>query len=336
MNMTHAISMIENAERILITTHVRPDADAIGSVVALQQMLDGSPKRKGADGACQILLLGEPGQSYRFLLQQPFWLLDRDIRAQDIENNRLDEFDLIIVLDTCSVNQLPGVGEYLLGRDHGVMVIDHHISGDRIGQCRLIDAETCAAGEIIFQLARQAGWRLNHSVASALFVAIAADTGWFRFENASARAYAVAAQLVEAGAQPDRLYHLLYENFPPQRARLLAAALAGIELHCDGRFAVMQITCDMLRRTGAQRSHIENIVNECHQIGSVIAAVLLVEQDDGTTRCSLRSRADIDVNAIARQFGGGGHARAAGATLAEPLGQATEKLIAAFTAAMPA
>ena len=116
--------------------------------------------------------------------------------------------------------------------------------------------------------------------------------------------------------QPHLIYQKLFQQFPPARVKLLALTLQTLELFCDDRLSVMHITSEMLKITGAKRSHIENIVNESQQIASVAVSVLLVEQNDNTTRVSFRSRGEFDVNVIARQFDGGGHASAAGATVA--------------------
>ena len=330
MNFANAKTMIANARRVLITTHVRPDPDALGSTIALKGLISSACP----DSTVDVLLLSEPGDHYMFLLDSPVWLLGRDITAEEISTGRLDEFDLVIVVDTCAVRQLPGVGEYLQTRSGNVLIIDHHLAADDLGSCRLTDTNACAAGEIVLRLAQHAHWQLSETIAQALFVAIAADTGWFRFENASADCYRLTADLVAAGAKPNYLYHALFQNFPPARIQLIGRVIQTMQLICENRLAVMQITRAMLQETGALRSHIENIVNECQQIGSVELALLMVEQDDGTTRCSLRSRADIDVNAIAQRFGGGGHARASGLSLEEPLPQASEKLIPALKAAL--
>jgi len=305
MNFEKALSLIETAQRVLITSHVRPDGDAVGSAAALQEMIVAAARKQDRACECQLLLMSKLGANYRFLLSEPAWVMGQDLTAEDIKVGRLDEFDLIIVVDTCVARQLAELGPYLQKRSQPVLVIDHHLARDKIACCYLIDTNASAAGEIVFGLAQHANWPLSESVASALFVAIATDTGWFRFENASAKSYSIAAGLIEAGARPNRLYQMLFQNFPPERVRLIARTLETLELYCDNRLAIMHITCAMLRQTGGRRGHIENIINECQQIGSLVVWVLLVEQDDGTTRVSLRSRSGIDVNAIAGKFGAG-------------------------------
>ena len=309
-----AIAKLNGARRILLTSHVRPDGDAIGCLVGLREMLEA-----GQPGRTQVLLLSEPGDQYVFLLEKPYWVLGRDVTEEQVKAGRLEEFDAILVVDTSAVRQLPGIGDYIRQRHRGVVVIDHHKGNEPIGEVRVIDTGAGAAGELVYELGRRAGWQVNRVAAAAIFVAISTDTGWFRFENCAPRTLKIAGELVAAGAQPDELYHQLFQNFPPARAKLVAEALASLELFADDRLAVMQITNETMQRLGAKRSHIENIVNEPAQIGSVLVTILLVEEKDGNTRVSLRSRAVVDVNELAQRFGGGGHARAAGLTRSEPL-----------------
>jgi len=334
--------LIDEAEKILITSHVRPDGDAIGSIAALKGLIEHNDAANKRSRKINCLLLSSAGSVYNFLIPQHCLYMDRDITAMQIAAGKLDEFDLIVVVDTGSTRQLPGLGDYLQKRsgkakDTGlaVLVIDHHLVSDSIGSARVVDEQAGATGQIIFELSAEAGWSLNRQTAEALFVSIADDTGWFRFENCSARVLAIAGELVKAGARPDKLYQRLYHNDSPARLRLRARAMDTLELHCNGRLAVMHISNEMLAACGAQRSDIENIVNEPQSISSVVSAILLIEQDDGGTRCSLRSKDIIDVNAIARQFGGGGHARAAGLTVPDNLATTKEKLVSIISEQLP-
>lgn len=332
-DFTDAIAQIRAAQCVLITTHVRPDGDAVGSVCALDHVITAAAALENRPCTTQLLFLSSVPQQYRFMLPRSPWVLGEDIAPAEISAGRLDDFDLIIVADTSAERQLLGISDYLKQR-RGVLVVDHHLAGDGIGTSRIVDTQAAAAGQIVFELCRAAGWCLDGPAAAALFVAITTDTGWFHFQNASAAALGIAGELIAAGAQPDRLYRQLFQNFPPQRLHLRGGTLQSLELHCDDRLALMQITNAMLSQTGADRSHIENIVNEPMEIGSLEAAVLLVEQDDGSTRCSLRSRELVDVNEVAGSLGGGGHARAAGLTLELPISQARDKILGAMTQAL--
>jgi bifunctional oligoribonuclease and PAP phosphatase NrnA len=329
-----AIELIESAGRILVTTHIRPDGDAIGCLAAMKAVLESLPSPDGSGRRVQSLFLSPVGDIYRFLVPSDAWFLGEQIKSERIQAGCLDDFDLAIVCDTSARRQLDCVFDALQKRTKPVLVIDHHLSGDGLGQCRLIDTAAAAAGEIVYELCDRAGWPIHPTAAEALFTAITTDTGWFHFENTTPRALRIAAELIEAGLKPDQLYQRLFMQDPPERLQLLALALQTLELHCDGKLALMHITKAMLQRAGAKHWQIENIVNEPMRIGTTLVSILMVEQEDGDTRCSFRSKAVVDVNAVAATFGGGGHARAAGAILNMPLDQARQNLIPALQNAL--
>ena len=198
---------------------------------------------------------------------------------------------------------------------------------------------SAACGMVVLELLRAAGWRLTPSIAEALFVAAATDTGWFQFVNTNSGVYRQCADLIDAGARPAALYARLYQDFPYSRFRLMVAMLNSLELHFDGRFALQCIRRSDFERTGSRYEDTENLINECHRIGKVVASALLVETEDGRIRCSLRSRTSthltpggaIDVGRIAAKYGGGGHKMAAGTFLPGPIEQAAERILAEFT-----
>ncbi len=357
MDFTQAISLIKQAKNILLTTHIRPDGDAIGSLIALEQVINRQAQQENKTCHTTILTLSKIPDIYSFLLtppniatnptetlpahpqRPPATITGKDIAAEMVQTGQLDKYDLIIIADTSAARQLPNIGDYLIKRTqqaqqtdtNHVLVLDHHLSGDNIGSCRIIDTRAAANGEIVYQLCQAANWKLSTRAAQALFTAISTDTGWFRFENTTAQTLNIASQLTQAGAKPHVLYQKLYQNDPPQRLALLALTLQTLELHCDNRLAIMHITKEMLKQTGADYEHIENIVNTPQSIATVIAVALLVEQKDGTTRCSFRSKTPVDVNQVAARFNGGGHARAAGATLNVPLLQAKKQIMQALS-----
>lgn len=332
-----AKTMIEAANTILLTTHVRPDGDAVGSLMALKRAIQqlstqrhGQGGSQGTEASCprvDVLWLSPVPSAYEFLVDEPTLLFGREITEADVNAGRLDEYDLVIVADTAATRQLPGIADVLKGRSQGVLVFDHHLSSDGIGHCSVVDTSASAAGQLVYGFLKWAGWAMDESSAEALFVAVGTDTGWFRFENCSAGAFGMAGELVALGARPDRLYRRLFQQFPPARLRLLARVLDSLELFCDEQVAVLQVTQAMLRETNAEQSLLENMVNETQQIGSVVVSLLFVEQGKAKTRVSFRSIHSIDVNELARCFDGGGHARAAGATLHESLAEAKRQVL---------
>ena len=215
------------------------------------------------------------------------------------------------------------------------LAIDHHISGDPIGTCQVIDTNACAAGEIVYKLCRAGDWPMDRRALEAVFVAICTDTGWFRFQNTNADSFGITAELLRGGVAVDNIYGRLFQNHQPAKVLLMSQALQSLKLLCDGKLAIMTITNKDMEKCGADRSHIENIVNEPMQIGTIEVSVMCVEMEEpGKTRFSLRSKNDIDVNAIANTMGGGGHARAAGLTIYEPIDQAKDIVIKAISQAL--
>ena len=331
-----AIEMVRKAKNILVTSHTRPDGDAIGSIISLSRSIKAQAKLDDRDCVVQPLLLSYAGESYKFLLDNSVKIIGENTDESYLSSDNLNNFDLIIVVDTRARRQMPIIGDYLVERTSTgkpVLVLDHHLSGDDIGTCQIVDTDAGAAGEIVYNLCRAADWPMDREALEAVFVAICTDTGWFKFQNTKADSFLIASELVSGGVEVDKMYRDLFMKHEPAKLALMTEALQTLELRCDGKFAVMTITNRMMEKCGANRSHIENIVNEPMQIGSVEVSMMSVEmEEEGKTRFSLRSKEYVDVNAIANTLGGGGHARAAGVTILKPLTEAKKEIIKAVEA----
>jgi phosphoesterase RecJ-like protein len=329
-----AIELINKSRRVLLTTHIRPDGDACGCIAAISETLSTLGKN------VKILLLSELPAWYEFLFEQ-----EPEIFS---EKTKIDS-DLIVIVDTDTYNQLPEFDKYLKHQKaevrrqrsenrgqksevgsqippssviyplSSVLVIDHHATSDNIGDVRLMDNSAAATALIVFDLLKYAGWPITKKIAEALFVAVSTDTGWFQFDNTDSRVLRVCAGLIDAGAHPSRMYRDLYQNFSPQRFKLMTAMLNTLELHLSGRFATQHLSQADFKRTGAKYGDTENLVDECRRISGVEATALFVELADGRVKVSLRSRGAIDVCKIAAKFGGGGHKMAAGVHLPGPI-----------------
>ncbi len=325
VDFRRAIELIDKSGSVLLTTHTKPDGDACGCVAALSEALRALGKK------VQSLMLTEVPQWYEFLFGEKASVFGEDVTAEQILQGRLGECDLILIVDADSYSQLGDFEQYLkqnntrYGRRHKpVLVIDHHATSDGVGDVQLVDSSAAATGLIVLDLIKHAGWAVTERMAEALFAAIATDTGWFQFSNTDSRVYAACAELTDAGAKPTQVYEKLYHNFSHARFRLMLAMLDTLELHFDGQFAVQHILQRDFERTGTTYADTENLINECHRIGTVKASALFVELKDGRIRCSLRSRGGVDVSKIAEKFGGGGHKSAAGAYLPGPLQNAKQ------------
>ncbi len=316
-----AVDLIEKSGGVLVTTHTKPDGDACGCVAVLCDALAALGKE------AQPLMLSDVPGWYEFVFADKVPVLGRDVTVEQLAGGKLGEFDLIMVADTDSFSQLGDFEKYLKGNDKAVLVIDHHITSDGVGDVKIADSSAAATGLIVFELAKYAGWGITERMAQALFVAIATDTGWFQFSNTDSRVYNTCGQLIEAGAKPTEIYEKLYHNFSYARFRLMLAMLETLELHFDGQFASQHILRRDFERTGAAYEDTENLINECHRIGTLEAWALFVELKDGRIRCSLRSKGAVDVSKIAQKFGGGGHKVAAGTYLPGPLEDAKRLIL---------
>ncbi len=324
-----AVELIGKSENILITTHTKPDGDACGCVAAMCEALRALGKK------VQPLMLSPVPEWYAFLFMGlarstcggKVPVLGENVQLEELIAGRLGRFDLIVIADTNSVSQLPEFDKYLKQNSAPVLVIDHHETSDGLGNVEVIDRDAAAAGLIVLDLFKHAGWTLTESAAQAIFVAVATDTGWFQFSNTDSRTLRACAELIEAGARPSQIHATLYQNFSHARFKLMVAMLDSLELHLNGRYATMQITQQDFARTGAAYHDTENLINESHRIGTVRASALFIELKDGRIRCSLRSRGGPDVSQIAAKFSGGGHTMAAGTFLPGPLDNAKQLIL---------
>jgi phosphoesterase RecJ-like protein len=321
----NAVDLINKSNNILITTHTRPDGDACGCVAAMCEALAAIGKK------VTPLLISPVPQWYEFLFTEKPAVLDEDIKFDELTAGRFGRFDLILIVDTNSRSQLPKFSYYLKQKNAPVLVFDHHETSDNLGDVELIDRDAAATGMIVLDLLKHASWPLTGNIAESLFVAIATDTGWFRFSNTNSRVYRASAELIDAGVKPTQIYDHLYLNFSYPRFRLMAGMLDKLELLVDGRFAVMQITRQDFEQTGAAYSDTEDLINECHRIDSVKVSALFIELKDGRIRCSIRSKGPLDVSEIAAKFGGGGHTMAAGTFLPGPMENAKKLILTEVT-----
>ncbi|MFB3893788.1 MAG: bifunctional oligoribonuclease/PAP phosphatase NrnA [Phycisphaerae bacterium] len=311
------VERLGRAKSILAVTHARPDGDGLGSIAALARAARAAGKRAA------VLVPDKVPQRYAFLFGD-------DAPAPVGRFTALaDEADAVVIVDTCSLSQLDDIAPHLEAFRAKTAVIDHHATRDDIGAARWTDTSAAAAGVMVLELLRTLKWPLDAACVEALATAVTTDTGWLRFSNTDSRCLRAMADLVDAGLTPDKLYARIFQTDRPERIRLMQRMLASLELHRGGRLAVMAIRRADFAASGAFQDETENLVNEALRIGSVEASVLLVETD-GPLRASLRSRETIDVAAVAAQFGGGGHARAAGVRVSEGLDAFKVRLIAAF------
>jgi phosphoesterase RecJ-like protein len=215
--------------------------------------------------------------------------------------------------------------DFLTEGGNDIINIDHHHDNTRFGTFNLVDVDASCTAEIVYDLAVLFGATITKDMASALYVGLITDTGKFMYENTSAHTHRIAADLVEAGVDIDDTYRRLYEHVPIEKLRLVARALEGIQIHCDGRLVISSITAADYAATGAGEEMTEGVIDHLRSIdGTKVAAVIrdLGNRGRAARKVSLRSsEGDVDVSAIARKNGGGGHKRAAGFSTDLELGE---------------
>jgi phosphoesterase RecJ-like protein len=317
--------IIAGGSRFVLTTHVRPDADAIGSEIAMAGLLEQLGKEVRIINASVVPPRLEFLDPDRKCLQL----------GTQVSEAEACEADVHIILDTSSWSQLAEVGRVFKKTTAKKVVIDHHVWAEDLGALNLKDTDSEATGSLVFQFARAMNLKITAAIGTALFAAIATDTGWFRFPSTTGDTMRTIGHLIDAGIQPAVLYRKLYEQYTLARIKLAGRVLTRMMLDCDGKLAWTFVTLVDYRETGALPPDTEDLVNECLTVGDVEAAFILIEQTNGNVKASLRSRSHIDVSRIAGNFDGGGHKQAAGAILPGPMENAQSKILAAMKTLFP-
>jgi phosphoesterase RecJ-like protein len=292
---------VRAGERFLLTTHEGPDGDALGSLLGMHHLLT----QLGKDSVMFLAAKEFPLPiEYRFLsLEEVFHEPPADMADR-----------VVVFLDCGNIERMPV--DFLQNDGTHVLNIDHHHDNTRFGHVNLVDTGASCTAEIVFELAQLLGANITPEMASALYVGLVTDTGKFMYENTDAHTHRVAAALVEAGVDINDTYRRLYEHVPLEKLRLVARALDGIERHCDNALVTTYISEADYQSAGADESMTEGIIDHLRSVeGARVAAVIrdLGSRGRAARKVSLRSsEGRVDVSAIARDQGGGGHPRAAG------------------------
>jgi phosphoesterase RecJ-like protein len=300
-DLERAAAELRDRDRFLLTAHEGPDGDALGSLLGLHKVLT----QLGKDSVMFMAAKEFPLPiEYRFLpLEEVFHEPPADMADRTV-----------VFLDCGNIDRVPV--EWLTAGGNDVINIDHHHDNTRFGDVNLVEVEASCTAEIVYDLALLLGAKITSEIASALYVGLITDTGKFMYENTNAHTHRVAADLIDAGVNVDDTYRRLYEHVPLEKLRLVSRALDNISSHCDGKLAISYITTADYEATGAAEEMTEGLIDHLRSIDGVkVAAVIrdLGNRGRAARKVSLRSSAgDVDVSAIARRNGGGGHKRAAG------------------------
>jgi len=305
--LDEVLKQIEQRKSFLLTSHARPDGDAVGSALACCQVLRAMGKE------AQVVLKDGVPRIYK-----PLPFADTVITAESV-NGRY-EAAIILECDSIQRTRLQGLeGRFLIS-------IDHHLSGKPFAQVNWIDPKAVATAEMVYRLARAAGVKISPEIATCLYTAVLTDTGSFMFEGTNEHTFALARELVLAGADPVRCARSIYFGHSTAKMRLLGSALSN--LHREGPLAWIWVTRDQMEHAGAKEEDCEGLVNYALSIQDVEVAAFFRELPNGSFRVSLRSKGQLNVAAIAEKFGGGGHECASGCSLEGPLSIAVGRLVA--------
>jgi phosphoesterase RecJ-like protein len=305
--LDEVLNQIERRKKFILTSHARPDGDAVGSALACAQILRSMGKQ-----AEVVLSDGVPG-IYRPLPYAESVLMD-------VRQAPEAEAAIILECDGVARTKLSGL------ENHYLINIDHHDTARPFADVNWIDPNACATAEMIFRLARKAGVKVSAEVATCLYTAVLTDTGSFCFTGTNESTFALAQELVRCGADPVKIAHNVYFSTQLSKMQLLGAALSS--LHRDGSLAWMHVTHQTMQMMQSQEEDCEGLVNYALAVQGIEVALFFREQADGRFRVSLRSKGSINVAKVAEVFGGGGHTCASGCAIEGPLAVATERMIA--------
>jgi phosphoesterase RecJ-like protein len=305
--LDEVLKHIEKRSRFVLTSHARPDGDAIGSALACAQIL-----REMGKNAEVVLHDGVP-RIYQLL---PF---ADHVRQSDVVNGNY-EAAIILECDSIQRTRLAGLENQFL------ISIDHHLSGRPFAHVNWIDPTAVATAEMVYKLARHAGVMISPEIATCLYTAVLTDTGSFMFEGTNEHTFDLAKELVRAGANPAQCARSIYFGHSTAKMRLLGAALSN--LHRDGPLAWIWITQEQMDRFEAKEEDCEGLVNYALSIQDVEVAAFFRELPDKRYRVSLRSKGQLNVASVAERFGGGGHQCASGCSLEGPLSIAVARVLA--------
>ena len=292
---------IRSRDRFLLTAHEGPDGDALGSLLGMHHLL----KQLGKDSVMFLAAKEFPLPiEYRFLpLEEVFHEAPADMADR-----------AAIFLDCGNVDRMPV--DFLTAEDVFTINVDHHHDNTLFGDVNLVEVDASSTAEIVYELAVLLGVQITPEMAAALYVGLVTDTGKFMYENTNARTHRIAADLIEAGVEVDETYRRLYEHVPTEKLRLLSRALDGLQRRCDDRLVLAYIAASDYEASGAGEEMTEGIIDHLRSVeGARVAALIrdLGDRGRAARKVSLRSSdGEVDVSAIARQRGGGGHKRAAG------------------------
>ena len=311
------VDIINEGKKFIITTHLFSEGDAIGSELALKRFLCGLNKDA-------VIVNNEALPAvYRC------FDTDRDVkflRNKDVNIN-LNDFDAIFIVDVADWSQLGDFADMIKASSITKICIDHHASNPGYADINVIDKDASSAGELIFDLITNMNGKITLEVATPLYLSIATDTGWFKFSNTSAKALKACSDLIQIGVKSEIIYEQLFQTKQMSYLKLLTLALGILRQECDGKVVGTKLTKEMVKSSGVPFVDTDVIIDLIRAVKEVEVVIIFREIGNRKTKISLRSKHTVDVAKLASDFGGGGHVRAAGASIPEPIDTAIGNVI---------
>jgi phosphoesterase RecJ-like protein len=313
-----ALELLKRGKRFLVSGHVRPDGDCLGAQASLSRVLGALGKE------VRVLNADAPEERYGFLAES----VDFGV----YQGGALPEHDVAILVDFSDMRRCGPLYEPLRAAPSKKLVVDHHVhEGQPWWDEAFVDVSASASGLLVYRIAEALEVPLDTAAARGVFTSIVTDTGWFKYSNTDAETLAVAAALVSRGVDPSELYGAVFQTRGQGQPRYVELLLASLEVHADGRLAVIQEPRAVREGLGADAGEVDSdeVLDILRSVGAIEVVLHLREMTDGTCKLSARSKTDYDVQALARGFDGGGHRRAAGASIPGGLAAARERVVAA-------
>jgi phosphoesterase RecJ-like protein len=313
------LDVLRDARTFVLTSHVRPDCDALGSELGMLGILEAIGK--------DVRIVNAQATPANLKWIDPERRLES--LAEGVKKEDLVDRDVFLVLDTSAWAQLGAMADVAKAMREKVLVVDHHVSEDDLSDRWFKDTSAEATARIVYEIGLRLKVPLTERIATPLYAGLSTDTGGFRFPNVSGETFRVAARLVDAHANPTAIYRELFEQDSIARLNLVGRTLAGARVSHGGRVVVSTVRQSDIQEVKAVPSDTEDLVNMTLAVKGTELAVILIEQPDGKIKTSFRSRCHVDCNILAARFGGGGHKAAAGAILQGPFDAAREQVLAA-------
>lgn len=313
MMMNNILNLLRGSQKIIILPHILPDGDTLGSSLALKRTLEILGKK------ALILIDDEIPSNLNFMINHNSIMSTKTFLSLDFKP------DLIVTIDTSDIERL-GDRRELLDLNDEILNIDHHKTNMNFGKYNLVDSNASSCGEIIYKIINDLEIELDKDISTYLYVSLSTDTGSFKYSNTTPKTLRIAADLLEKGIDSTFIVTMLYQNKPMNKIKLLSDALNTLEIHYNGKLAMIHVTNKMFEENNISPSNSDGIIEYARDIEGVEVAVFLKELSFNEIKVGFRSKYYFDVSLIAGEFNGGGHKKASGCTIFDTMINAKEKI----------